>query len=73
MALSLGGNIVVSSVTGSLFHQTGIAQVLFQLSITPLKWNSYDPVASVPSLNQIASSSLSHTLVKAFLCIIDCT
>lgn len=66
MVLSLGGNIVVSSVTGNLFHQTGSAQVLFRLSITPLKWNSRDPVASVPCLSQIASSSLSHALVKAF-------
>jgi len=66
MALSLGGNNVVSSVTGSLFHQTGIAQVLFWLSMTPLKQNSCDPVASVPCLNRSVSSSLSHTLVKAF-------
>lgn len=66
MALSLGGNIVVSSVTGSLFHQSGTAQDLFWFSITPVKWSNCDPVASARYLNQIVSKSLSHTSVKAF-------
>ncbi|XP_071668992.1 SLIT-ROBO Rho GTPase-activating protein 3 isoform X1 [Patagioenas fasciata] len=54
-----GGNIVVSSVAGSLFRQTGIARVLFQLRVTPLQWSSCGPVASAPS--QPGSERLSHT------------